>query len=268
MNPVSEVLKAAVIGVVQALTEFLPVSSSGHMVIAKSLLHMTEQHITIEVVTHLATALAVLVYLRHRILEILGALAAPLSSGRMEVTERRRRDLRLFLLVILGSVPAALVGLAARDSIGRLFEDVTTTSIMLIVTGVFVLVSGRLGRPRASLGPLQAVIVGIGQAFAIVPGISRSGLTVGSGLLAGLERKEAFEFSLLLSLPAIIGASIIEMVSGRVGGELAVILAAAVPAFVGGYIAISLLYRAVVRNRFHMFAYYLIPLGIALLIFA
>ena len=268
MNPIDEVLKAVVIGIVQALTEFLPVSSSGHMVIVKSLLQMKEEHITIEVVTHFATALAVLVYLRRRVAEILGALAAALGPKRTDATESRRRDLRLILLVFLGSVPAAVIGLAARDRLGGLFEDVTTTSIMLIVTGVFVLVSGRLPRPRASLGPLRALIVGLGQAAAIVPGISRSGLTVGCGLLAGLDRKEAFEFSLLLSLPAIIGASIIEIVSGRVGGEPVVILAAAVPAFVGGYLAISLLFRAVVRHRFHMFAYYLIPLGIALFVFA
>ena len=118
------------------------------------------------------------------------------------------------------------------------------------------------------MGVVRAVIVGVGQAFAIIPGLSRSGLTVGTGLLAGLGRKEAFEFSLLLSLPAIIGASIIEVVAGRVGGEPAVLLAAAIPAFGGGYLAISLLFRAIVRHRFHLFAYYLIPLGIVLLIFA
>jgi undecaprenyl-diphosphatase len=268
MTPFDEVLKAAAVGIVQALTEFLPVSSSGHMVIAKILLGIEEEHISIEVVTHFATALAVLIYLRHRVVEILGAVGTRLAARGGDMTEHQRRDSKLFLLVILGSIPAAIVGLSARDYIGRFFEDMTTTSIMLIVTGVFVLVSGRLTRPGASLGVVRALVVGIGQAFAIVPGISRSGMTVGTGLLAGLGRREAFEFSLLLSLPAIIGASIIEIVSGRVGGEPVVLLAAAIPAFGGGYLAISLLFRAIVRNKFHVFAYYLIPLGVALLIFA
>ncbi|MFH1312027.1 MAG: undecaprenyl-diphosphate phosphatase [Candidatus Eisenbacteria bacterium] len=267
MVVIDEMLKAAALGIVQALTEFLPVSSSGHMVIAKTLLGINEEHISIEVVTHFATALAVLIYLRHRVVEILRAVGTRLTVRREDMTEHQQKDFRLLLLVIVGTIPAAIVGLAARDHIGRFFEDVTTTSTMLIVTGVFVLVSGRLGRPGASLGLVRALIVGIGQAFAIIPGISRSGFTVGTGLLAGLERKEAFEFSLLLSLPAIIGASTIEVVSGRVGGEPAILLAAALPAFGGGYLAISLLFRAIVRNRFHMFAYYLIPLGIALLIF-
>jgi undecaprenyl-diphosphatase len=268
MNPVDEVLKAIVIGIVQALTEFLPVSSSGHMVITKALLGIDEVGITIEVVTHFATALAVLIYLRRRVIDILGAVAKRVTAQRVDMTETQRNDFTLFLLVILGSVPAALVGLAARGQIGRFFEDVTMTSIMLIVTGVFVFVSGRLAKPGASLGVAHALIVGVGQAFAVIPGLSRSGLTVGSGLLVGVGRRQAFEFSLLLSLPAIIGASVIEAASGRMGGKPVVILAAAVPAFIGGYIAISLLFRAVVRNRFHSFAYYLVPLGILLLIFA
>jgi undecaprenyl-diphosphatase len=267
MTPFTEVLKAVALGVVQALTEFLPVSSSGHLVITKILLGIKEEHITIEVITHLATALAVLIYLRHRIVEILAAVGGRLGGRGGAMTERQRRDFRLFLLVVVGSIPAAVVGLAVRDHIGRFFEDMTTTAVMLIVTGVFVLVSGRLSRPGASLGVVRALVVGVGQAFAIIPGLSRSGLTVGTGLLAGLERKEAFEFSLLLSLPAIIGASIIEVVSGRVGGEPVVLMAAGIPAFAGGYLAISLLFRAIVRNRFHLFAYYLIPLGIMLLIF-
>jgi undecaprenyl-diphosphatase len=265
LSPGIEVFKAVVIGVVQALTEFLPVSSSGHMVITKSLLNIEEVGITIEVMTHFATALAVFVYLRRRIVEILTAVLGRIGARSM--TDAQAKDFRLFLLVILGSVPAAAVGLAIREQVGGLFQDVTATSVMLMVTGVFVFVSGRLARQRASLGIRQALVIGVAQAFAIVPGISRSGLTVGSGLMAGVDRREAFEFSLLLSLPAILGAALIESLTGRIGGDPVIIVAAAVPAFVGGYVAISLLFRAIVRNKFHAFAYYLIPLGIALLLF-
>lgn len=261
-----EILKAIVIGLVQALTEFLPVSSSGHMVIAKSLLGIEEVGITIEVVTHFATALAVIVYLRRKILAILRAVVKRIFPSSLGLTDSEKRHANLFTLVVVGSIPAAIVGLALRGQITGLFEDVTMTSVMLLVTGVFIFVAGRARRPHASLGMIRALIIGIAQACAIVPGISRSGLTVGSGLLSGVDRREAFEFSLLLSLPAILGAAVIEVLSGRLGGDPVVILAAAIPAFAGGYLAISLLFRAIVRNRFHVFAYYLIPLSLILLV--
>jgi undecaprenyl-diphosphatase len=261
-----EIMKAVVIGVVQALTEFLPVSSSGHMVIAKALLGMEEVGITMEVVTHLATALAVIVYLRKRILEILAALCRGILSGPRSLDEDASSDFRLFFLVVLASIPAALAGLLLREQVGRLFESVEITAIMLIATGAFVLVSGKLSEPRRRVGTSHALLIGVAQAFAIIPGLSRSGLTVGSGLLAGVKREAAFEFALLLSLPAILGASLVELVSGRMGGDLAVIAAAAIPAFIGGYFAISLLFRSIVRNKFHLFAFYLIPLGTIVLV--
>jgi undecaprenyl-diphosphatase len=181
------------------------------------------------------------------------------------VGETAARDFRLFLYVLLGSVPAAAVGLLIRDRVEALFDDVTTTAVMLIATGVFVLLTGKFGRSHASLGAGRALLVGVAQAFAIVPGISRSGFTVGAGLASGVDRREAFEFSLLLSLPAILGASVLEAAGGRLGGDPVVVLAAAVPAFVGGYFAIKLLFRTVIHHRFHTFAYYLIPLGLLLL---
>jgi undecaprenyl-diphosphatase len=261
-----EVYKAAIIGLVQALTEFLPVSSSGHMVIAKTFLGMEEVGITLEVVTHLATALAVIAYFRKRIVSILGAVLKAITSGPRNLPEGQAADFKFFLLIILASVPAGLVGFLIRDQVGRLFENVTATAVMLIMTGVFVLISGRLARSVESIGVGRSIIIGIAQAVAIIPGVSRSGLTVGSGLLSGARKEEAFEFSLLLSLPAILGATAIEALSGRMGGSLPILLAAAIPAFVCGYFAISLLFRAIARNKFHFFGFYLIPLGILVLL--
>lgn len=263
-----EVLKAVIIGLVQALTEFLPVSSSGHMVIARTFLGLEEVGITMEVVPHLATALAVIVYFRKRIAAILGAVVKAIFAGPRNLEGRQAADFRLFFLIILASVPAGLAGFLIRDKVGSLFGDVTTTAVMLILTGVFVLLSGKLARSIASIGVGRSLIIGVAQAIAIIPGVSRSGLTVGSGLLSGARREEAFEFSLLLSLPAILGAGAIEFLGGRMGGSPIIILAAAIPAFVGGYFAISLLFRVIVRNRFYLFGFYLIPLGILVLIFS
>lgn len=259
-----EILKAALMGTIQAITEFLPVSSSGHLVLAKNFLGLQEVGITMEVVTHLATALAVMVFLRRRIVGILAAVVRRVRPGD-EPDESASRNFRLFVFVILGSIPAAVVGLLIRDRVEGLFEDVTTTAVMLVVTGLFVFLTGRFSRGSGPLGRGRALLVGVAQAFAIIPGLSRSGLTVGTGLASGVARKEAFEFSLLLSLPAILGASLLELVGGRLGGDPVVILAAAVPAFVGGYFAIRLLFETVIHHRFHTFAYYLIPVGILVL---
>ena len=258
------VLKAALMGTIQALTEFLPVSSSGHLVIAKRLLGLSEVGITMEVVTHLATALAVIVFLRERIIRILAAVVGRfLPWGR--APEEGSADVRLFLFIILGSVPAAFFGVFLRDRIEGLFEDVTSTGLMLIVTGVFVFLTGRFGRGSGQVTAGKSLLIGLGQAVAIVPGISRSGLTVGAGLAAGIDRKAAFEFSLLLSLPAILGASVIELAGGKLGGDPVTILAAAVPAFLVGLVAIKLLFRTIIHHKFHAFAYYLIPVGLLVL---
>jgi undecaprenyl-diphosphatase len=261
------ILEAVVIGLIQALTEFLPVSSSGHLVIAKTLLGVEEVGITLEIVTHFATALAIIIFLRRRLREILYNLWKHVACGCRSEVEAERRDSLLVLYVIVATIPAGIVGVLLRDYFDAMFQDARTTAAMLIVTGVFVLLAGRLARSRLSLKLPQAIVIGAAQAFAVIPGISRSGSTVGAGLLAGVRREEAFEFSLLLSLPAILGGSVVELLGGRMGGDPWVILAAGVPAFLMGLVAIRILFRAVVRNWFHAFAYYLIPLGIVLLVF-
>jgi undecaprenyl-diphosphatase len=241
-----EILKAAIMGAVQAV------------------LGLEEVGITMEVVTHLATALAVIVFLRRRIFQIIAAVAGRLAS-RGRWAEAPSMDFRLFLFVIVGSLPAGVFGILLRDQIEGLFKDITSTGLMLILTGVFVFLTGRFARGSGPVTAGRSFVVGLAQAVAIIPGISRSGLTVGAGLALGIDRKAAFEFSLLLSLPAILGASAIELAGGRLGGDPIVILAAAVPAFVGGLFAIKLLFRTIIHHKFHAFAYYLIPVGILVL---
>jgi undecaprenyl-diphosphatase len=262
VNQSGDVVQGIVMGLIQGLTEFLPVSSSGHLVIAKSLLGLKEVGITLEIVTHFATAAAVIIFLRKRIGAMLRALWRWVTQGRRALSERDAEDADLLWLVALGTVPAVVVGLALEDPITRLFEDPVTTAAMLVVTGVFLLVTGKVARKTNRLRWPQAILVGLAQAAAIVPGLSRSGFTVGAGLAAGLEKRRAVEFSLLLSLPAIIGATALEAAGGDLGGAPVAIAAAALVAFAVGYAAIALLFRAVVKNRFHAFAYYLIPAGI------
>lgn len=262
MNQPGELVQGIVMGVVQGLTEFLPVSSSGHLVIAKTLLGVKEVGITLEIVTHFATAAAVIIFLRKRIGAMLLALWRRVTLGRQAMSAGEAEDANLFWLVALGTVPAGVVGLTLEDPITRLFEDPVTTAAMLIATGIFLLITGRVARERNPLRWPQALVVGLAQAVAIVPGLSRSGLTVGTGLAAGLEKRRAVEFSLLLSLPAIIGATGLEAAGGDLGGAPVAVAAAALVAFAVGYAAIAMLLRTVVKNKFYAFAYYLIPAGI------
>jgi undecaprenyl-diphosphatase len=261
-----EILKACLYGVVQGLTEFLPVSSSGHLVIAKHYLGVEDAGITMEVLTHAATALAVLIYMRRRVASILGAVAGLARGGRAALDEHGRAEVRLAVLLVAATVPAVVAGLLVRDHVEGLFSDVGGTARMLIVTGVFVYLTGRLGRGEWPFTLPRALVVGLAQALAIMPGLSRSGLTVGSGLALGIERRRAFEFALLLSIPVILGATVFELLGGRLEGSLPLLTAAFAAAFVSGYLAISLLFRTVVKNRFYLFAYYLIPVGILLMI--
>lgn len=244
------------------MTEFLPVSSSGHLVLGKSLLGFKEVGITVEIVTHFATAAAVIIFLRKRLGVMAAAVAKRLLRRRQALSDAEAAQWRLFWLVLLGTVPAGVVGLALEDRIKPLFTDPSSTSAMLVVTGAFLLVTRRFARERAPLGWRQALAVGVAQAVAVLPGISRSGMTVGTGLALGVERRAAFEFSLLLSLPAIIGATALEAARAQIGGSPWVIVISALAAFAVGYAAIILLLRLVIRNRFHVFGYYLIPAGI------
>jgi undecaprenyl-diphosphatase len=259
-------LKACVYGIVQGLTEFLPVSSSGHLVIAKHYLGVEGAGITMEVLTHAATALAAIIFMRRRIAEILSAALKGLRSGYGGLDDAARGDVRLLVFLIIATLPAVIAGLLVRDHVEGLFSDVSGAARMLIVTGAFVYLTGRFGGGTRPLNLPRALAVGLAQAFAILPGLSRSGLTVGTGLALKVDRKKAFEFALLLSIPVILGATLFEFLGGRLEGSGSLLAAAFVAAFVSGYIAISILFRSVVKNRFHMFAYYLIPAGILLLI--
>jgi undecaprenyl-diphosphatase len=258
--------KSIVYGIVQGLTEFLPVSSSGHLVIVKHYLAVEDAGITMEVLTHAATALAALIYMRRRVGSLLIAGARAVRHGPGALDGPSHRDARLLLMLILASVPAAAAGVLMRNQVEGLFTDVPGTARMLIATGVFVFLTGRFGRGQKTLSFPRSLLIGVAQAVAILPGLSRSGLTVGAGLGMGVERTRAFEFALLLSIPVIMGATLFEAAGGRLHGSWPVMTAGFTAAFISGYAAISLLYRAVRQHRFYFFAFYLIPLGIILLL--
>jgi len=247
-------LEALLLGVVQGATEFLPVSSSGHLVLTEALLGVGEGGLLVEVSLHAGTLLAVVIYFRHRI--------AWLGRGAFAGDEDGRQARRWLLWLALGTLPAVVVGLGLRESVERVFESPLAAVIGLAVTGAILLGSRwSRSRGRAAASP-AALVMGLGQALAIMPGISRSGTTIAAGMWSGVERSEAAEFSFLLSVPAIAGAALLmalDVLGGRAPGAEALtvpLLVGFTAAGLAGYGAIAALLAIIRRTGLVPFAWY------------
>ncbi len=250
------VLSAIIWGLVQGLTEFLPISSSGHLVVVPSFLEKLGMEIAppslaVSAVLHLGTLAAVLAYFRHDILKVLRFRSEP--EGR-----------KIALLVAIGTVPAA-VGLPLRDSLERFQDTASNIGWALIATGVILLVGQRLASGVRDLtdGRIpDAVVVGIAQAFALIPGISRSGITISAGNGRGFEPTQAARFSFLLGIPAIAAAGLTELTGlskATLGAEIVVGL---VVSAVSGYAAIAWLLAALRHVGLTPFAVYTVAVGL------
>lgn len=270
-------IQAAFLGVVQGATEFLPVSSSAHLVIFQDLLGLDEPELLLDVTLHAATLLAIgILYRRdlyHMALEFLVALR-DLGSGRpVASTWRAHAHLRLAVYLFVGTVPAGIAGVLFREPLERLFGSPAAASTMLLVTGT-VLFLTRLrtseGRPLDALTLRDSLVIGAAQSVALLPGISRSGATIAAGIFCGVDRDLAARFSFLLSIPAIVGANVIELgdLSTNPGGPGAIVLVSgALTAFFTGYSALKLLVRIVHRGNLSLFCYYCWAIGLAGLVF-
>lgn len=243
-------IEAIVLGVLQGLTEFFPVSSSGHLVLAQSLLGVNPPGVSFEVMVHLATVFSVAVLYRRRL--------AALALG----VFRFQRDALVYTgMLLLASVPAAVAGTTLAGAVGRAFDRPLVAAFNLLVTGVVVYATRWLidRGNRRDPGWAGSLGVGVAQAFALLPGISRSGLTVAAALWHRSGREAAAEFSFLLSIPAILGASVLELPGLADAGELIQVLplaTAALAAFLAGIVAIQLFVRWLRVGHFHRFAYY------------
>ena len=248
--------EGVILGVVQGATEFLPVSSSGHLVMGQTLLGVEAPGVELEVAMHLATLLSVLIAYRGRIGELaLGAVRGD------------RAQLGYLGLLALATVPTAVVGVALRDLFSALFELPVVTGAALLCTGG-VLWTARAALRRASeagMGVGVALLVGLAQATAMVPGISRSGMTTVTALWKGVSPGEAAAFSFLLSVPAVAGAAALELPGEPGGVAPGVLLGASVAACATGVAAISVFRAMLGRRTLHRFALYLWVVGAAFL---
>ncbi len=244
--------QAVVLGVVQGLTEFLPVSSSGHLALTRAILGVHGSYLAFDVALHVGTLLAVLWALRQDLARILRGLARPRQAG---------EDRRLLPLLIVGTLPAGLAGLFFHDLAEQIFGSILVPPIMLLVTGALLWAAqvttarGRWG--LAEMPYRTALWVGLGQALAILPGLSRSGTTLTFGLWAGLQREAAARFSFLLSIPTILGAAVLELPDALAASVdpwplLAGVLAAAIT----GYLAVRWLLAFIRAGDLRWFAAY------------
>jgi undecaprenyl-diphosphatase len=243
-------LQALFLGALQGLTEWLPISSSGHLALAQHFFGIAAP-VAFDVALHLGTLLAVFVYFWKDIIAIVKHLA------------RKSPEQKLAINIILACIPTAIIGFAFKPQFEAMFGQPLAIALALAITGVILLLAGRKAGKK-EITNKSALIVGIAQGIAVAPGISRSGATIGAGLLLGLKRESAALFSFLIAIPAVIGAGAFEVKDAAFAGidPLTVLLGTAVAAIVG-YACIGLLMSVLKRGRLAIFAYYCF--GLALL---
>ncbi len=245
-------LTAAAWGLIQGLTEFLPISSSGHLILVPALFGFDEPSLAASVMLHLGTLVAVLAYYRSDLLRLFHLRTDPESR-------------RVLMLLVVGTIPAAIVGFSLSGPIEVVFSEPWLVAVALMVTGVILLFTSLVGRGVRRLAEgrwTDGVVVGLSQAFALLPGISRSGMTISAGMAQGFERREAARYSFLLSIPAIAGAALVDGLDlVREGGFSTDLLVGMAVAAVVGYLAIAGLLRVLTRVGLLPFAAYCLVFG-------
>jgi undecaprenyl-diphosphatase len=264
------VFKILILALVQGLTEFLPVSSSGHLALISHFLPKTPDEFYLAVFLHGGTLLATIIYFWPDIVRIFTGLRLRSEEG--------AKSRGYLTAIIVGSIPVAVFGLLLKKQAESIFTSLPLLAVMFLITGLVLAVASLKNSPRSSLplegggkvgviNPFRAFIIGCAQLVAVLPGISRSGSTISAGLISGLSRQEAFRFSFLLSLPAVAGAFLVEIPMGLPGGlkpgnsPVSLLLGFVVSCLVG-LLALHILRRLVLAGRLAWFSVYLLVLGL------
>jgi undecaprenyl-diphosphatase len=272
-------LEALFLGIIQGLTEFLPVSSSGHLVLIQQLFGLKEAELFFDVCVHMGTLVAVIVVFHREIQNIIAALLriVSLAGQKKTILQQVESDpeLKMVLLIVIGSIPTAVLGLMFKSIADQLFSSSFLTGLMLMLTGLLLWLTRRANPNNKGAGiegfsRTKAFTIGIVQGLAIIPGISRSGSTISIGLLLGIDREVAARYSFLLSIPAIVGAGSLSLKDGLSQTDPAIriaLLGAAAAALVG-YAALKVLLRMVKKGRLYVFAPYCWLVGIIAILFS
>lgn len=267
------VFEAMILGLVQALTEFLPVSSSAHLRIVGGLFpSLGDPGVTFTAVVQIGTELAVVYYFRHDILRILRAWFAQFGSRRDSLSPAERQDKKMGWIVIIGTIPIVVLGLALESAIDTVFRNLYLTALMLALFAIFLGLADRWGRkriPEEKITMRDGLILGFAQCMALIPGVSRSGGTITVGLLLGYTREAAARVSFLLAIPAVLGSGFYRLFSddgtGPQAGALPTLIATVI-SFVVGYAVIVWFLRLISTKSYLPFVIY--RLGLAALVVA
>jgi undecaprenyl-diphosphatase len=261
------VLQALVLGVLQGLAEFLPISSSAHLTLVPWLLHWRDPGLAFDVALHFGTLLAVLWYFRAQWAALVGAAVNIVAHRRVETEEERR-----VLYLIVATIPGAIAGLALEKYAESAFRDPRLVATVLIIMGVVLWWVDKWAaqdRPLQSMRWSDAILIGLAQMFAIIPGVSRSGSTITAGRALRLTREGAAVFSFLMSMPIIAAASLLKLPHVlKTEGLDAPLVVGVVASALSGWLAISVLLRFVVRRSYGVFAIYRVVVGLIVLAIA
>lgn len=250
-------IQAIILGIVQGLTEFLPVSSTGHLVLTQKIFGITEPTMAFDTLLHLGTLIAVFAVFKDDIISIL-----------------KKPFQKLTLLLIVGTIPTAIIGIAFKDYFEQVFQSGSTLGFEFIATGIILLWAGSLRSGRKGEREttyLDAAIIGVMQGVAIMPAVSRSGLTISGALFRNLDREFAARFSFLLSIPAILGAAVFQVkdimeVGGGTGISTGAMVGGAIAAALAGYVSIKYMLQVLRKGNVKYFAYYVFVIGILVII--
>ncbi len=259
-----EIIDAIILGIVQGLTEFLPVSSSGHLELGKAILgdaSIPEDSLLFTVILHFATALSTIVVFRADVLEILKGL----------FSFKWNEETRFSLKIILSMFPAAFIGLFFEERLEGLFgENVLLVGYMLIITALLLYLADRAKETDKKVSFLNAFIIGVSQAIAILPGISRSGATISTSVLLGIDKSKAARFSFLMVVPLILGKMAKDLFGGQIdfhSAQIASLGAGFIAAFLAGLVACTWMIQLVRQSKLQYFAIYCFLVGLAAIAF-
>jgi undecaprenyl-diphosphatase len=268
-------VKGILLGIIQGLTEFLPISSSGHLVVFQNIFGLREPEMLFDSALHLGTLLAVFVYfrsdLKQMVMETLQYII-DCSQSRRKLTEIHKVPYAsLTLWVLIGTIPTALIGVLFRSSIEKLFGSVSWVGVMLVFTGLILAATRMIPKDytqRTRIGLLAALAVGTAQGLALIPGISRSGATIVCGMLFMIERNWAARYSFLLSIPAIMGAIVLQLDGAvRENMDLLSTVYGLIAAALVGLLALKILMGMVKKGKLYYFAPYCWALGLFIIAF-